>query len=107
MAEGFDADRAVLLEAVKRCAAIADEKGRPVRLGPQEGAVFLLSRALADQSEIADEIDARTTTKMPVGMNSVFLANALDALSGKDVQVRYITDPGDPTLLQVIMPMRG
>lgn len=68
----------------------------------------------ADRGEISDEIDAQTTTKLPIGVNARYLAAALDALQGTTVRLRdadagapiALTQPADVTRLQIIMPVR-
>jgi DNA polymerase-3 subunit beta len=113
VATGFDAAREAFARTAKRCAAIVTDKARAVKLTPQGNVLELLGRDL-DLGEITDAIDAETTTKMPIGVNTRYLVAALDALTGSTVRVRYanpgaqvaITDPAEPNRLQVVMPMR-
>lgn len=113
IATGFDADRNAFAIAAKRCAAIVSDKMRSLKLTPHDRSLELLGRD-TDRGEITDEIDVQPTTKLPVGVNSKYLAGALDALQGTTVRVRYadagsplaITDPNDDTRLQIVMPVR-
>lgn len=113
IATGFDTDRAAFALTAKRCAAIVSDKARAVKLTPH-GTTLELLGSDRDLGEIVDEIDAATTTKMPIGLNTRYLVAALDALQGKMVKVRYdnpgapiaFTDPSEPNRLQVVMAMR-
>jgi DNA polymerase-3 subunit beta len=116
IAEGFDAPREDLLRAVKRVGIFDDgskNRSRPVKFSP-DGTALELSAGSADHGETADAIDAKTSTKIPVGMNARYVAAALGALAGTTVKVRYadagapiaFTDPADAGRLQIIMAMR-
>ena len=113
VATGFDTDRTAFAQTARRCAAIVSDKARAVKLTPRGDTLELLGSD-RDLGEIVDEIDAATSTKMPVGLNTKYLVAALEALQGKTVKVRYdnpgapiaFTDPGEPNRLQVVMAMR-
>ena len=113
VATGFDVDRTAFLLATKRCVAIVSDKMRALKLTPNDRSIELLGKD-ADRGEISDEIDAQTTTKLPIGVNAKYLAGALDALQGTTIRLRYadpgapiaLTDPADGTRLQIVMPVR-
>jgi DNA polymerase-3 subunit beta len=113
VATGFEVDRNAFLLATKRCVAIVSDKMRALKLTPNDRSIELLGKD-ADRGEISDEIDAQTSTKMPVGVNAKYLAGALDALQGTTVCLRYadpgapiaLTDPADASRLQIVMPVR-
>jgi DNA polymerase-3 subunit beta len=113
VAEGFDVGRAELTLAAKRCEAITSDKTHAIKLSPDKGLVQILGRN-PDAGEITDEVEASTTTKVPIGINAKYLANALGALGGNTVRVRYadagapiaFTDPANKDRLQIVMAMR-
>ncbi|MBS0542014.1 MAG: DNA polymerase III subunit beta, partial [Proteobacteria bacterium] len=114
--EGFDLAREDLILSLKRV-GVFDEtdraRSRPVKFSPHGKSIELMASS-ADLGEIADEIDAQATTKIPVGMNARYVLAALEALGGKTTQVRYadagapiaFTDPNAPNKLQIVMPRR-
>lgn len=112
---GFEVDREQLAFAAKRCeAVIADAASHSMKMAPAAG-VLQLKASNGDLGEISDEIDAASSTKLPIGVNVRYLLAALEALGGKTVRVRY-ADSGSPMALidptqpdqrvQVVMPMR-
>lgn len=116
IATGFDVAREDLVRAVKRVGVFATEKNRsrPVKFTPGRGILALHARS-DGEGEISDEIDARTATDSShVGMNANYVLAALESLGGSDTRVRYsdagapvaLTDPADPSRLQIVMVMR-
>lgn len=115
IAIGFEVDRESLVLAAKRCGVVIEDAGQhSMKMAPSAG-VLQLKASNGDLGEICDEIDASTSTKLPIGVNPRYLLAALEAMGGKTVRVRYadagapitLIDPAQPDrLVQVVMPMR-
>lgn len=113
VAEGFEVDRMALAAAARRCDIVSEAKNHSMRMVPN-GSALELQSGQRDAGEIADEIDAETSTRIPIGVDPRYLMPALEALGGKQIRVRYadagapiaFTDPSQPHKLQIIMAKR-
>lgn len=112
---GFEVDREQLALGAKRCEAVITDAGSSSMKMTPAASVLQLKASNGDLGEISDEIDASTSTKLPIGVNPRYLLAALEAMGGKTVRVRYadagapmaLIDPTQPDrLVQVVMPMR-
>ena len=106
-------DRLVMLGALERCAIVASERGRGVKLEFTDH--LALSVKDMDGGDACEEVDADyDAPPVEIGFNARYLAEELGAIEGARVVMR-IADPGSPALfspadddshLLVLMPMR-